>query len=338
MGSPIQDRGTGVAGGKVTGSAARPVRGWERLGPSRAGHPGGGSWPSGRSGTRGSGRGSPDAGGWKEGEREVRLSITRVIGAIVPQPTRVGETAKSSGYRKVGRHRALPRRTCLCTASGVTGVKKLIKLPSVSRTRRERLPHGIVVGFWTNSQPRGVRRWNSASTPATRNSVITVRFAAGRCTPSAADGDQPHRPKGPQQRPRRPALRSRGAFRTVVPDRCDPAGGEIRTFRLDRIGATTVQSGSFVDPGHGNTRRRQPGRHRRDPRRRLERPRGSRRTHRMGPRPDSSRTAGLDSPRTRRSGPPVRHRPPRRPARSRARAGGRLDEHAVVDGLARPIT
>jgi hypothetical protein len=36
-------------------------------------------------------------------------------------------------------------------ASGLTGVKKLIKFPSGSRNSKERFPHGIVVGGWTNA-------------------------------------------------------------------------------------------------------------------------------------------------------------------------------------------
>jgi hypothetical protein len=38
----------------------------------------------------------------------------------------------------------------LLIASGLTGVKKLTRLPSGSRNSSERFPHGWVVGSWTN--------------------------------------------------------------------------------------------------------------------------------------------------------------------------------------------
>lgn len=193
----------------------------------------------------GVGGGSPDAGGGKEGEREVRVSITRVIRAIVPQPTRVGETAISTARGKTDtdpnesggcapiltsgtdgqgtprdpspvRVLGVPARSAGVGPSpadlplrgvGGDGRDEVVQVVVGVPERRERLPHGIAVGFWTNSQPTGVRRWYSASTSATRNSVTTVRLAAGRCTPSADGCDQLHRPKGPQQRPHHPALR-----------------------------------------------------------------------------------------------------------------------------------
>jgi hypothetical protein len=42
-------------------------------------------------------------------------------------------------------------------AAGVTGVKKLTRLPSGSRNRSERLPHGIVVGSLTKSSTNPAR-------------------------------------------------------------------------------------------------------------------------------------------------------------------------------------
>jgi hypothetical protein len=65
-------------------------------------------------------------------------------------------------------------------ASGVIGVKRLMRLPSGSRNSRDRLPHGIVVGSCTRSSSSSpFSRSNSASTSATWNSMITVRFAPG---------------------------------------------------------------------------------------------------------------------------------------------------------------
>src|ERR1700712_1422194 len=70
------------------------------------------------------------------------------------------------------------------TASGVAGVKKLIRLPSGSRKSRERLPHGIVVGALTNSIVAYRSRSYSASTSSTRNSMMAVWLSAGRAEPT----------------------------------------------------------------------------------------------------------------------------------------------------------
>jgi hypothetical protein len=43
-------------------------------------------------------------------------------------------------------------------ASSVTGVKRFTRLPSGSRNRIERLPHGIVVGACTHSVTSGLSR------------------------------------------------------------------------------------------------------------------------------------------------------------------------------------
>jgi hypothetical protein len=68
-------------------------------------------------------------------------------------------------------------------ASSVTGVKKFTRLPSGSRKRMDRLPHGIVVGCCTHSLTIGWSRWYSLSTSSTLNSMMTVWLSAGRVEP-----------------------------------------------------------------------------------------------------------------------------------------------------------
>ncbi len=51
------------------------------------------------------------------------------------------------------------QRVNFSMASGVTGVKKLTRLPSGSRNSRDRLPQGIVVGSLTKSVTKPVRFW-----------------------------------------------------------------------------------------------------------------------------------------------------------------------------------
>src|SRR5271169_3171501 len=63
-------------------------------------------------------------------------------------------------------------------AAGVTGVKKLTRLPSGSRNSRDRLPQGIVVGSVTKSSTKPARFWCTPSTSSTRNSMITLRFCS----------------------------------------------------------------------------------------------------------------------------------------------------------------
>jgi hypothetical protein len=69
-------------------------------------------------------------------------------------------------------------------ASSVTGVKKLRRLPSGSRNRIERLPHGMVVGSCTHWLTSGLSRSYSLSTSSTRNSMMTLRLSAGRAESS----------------------------------------------------------------------------------------------------------------------------------------------------------
>ena len=78
-------------------------------------------------------------------------------------------------------------------ASGVTGVKKLTRLPSGSRTSRERLPQGRVFGSATTSEVgiQAARRCQRASTSSTRNSMITLRLAPGAALPGANSGTVP---------------------------------------------------------------------------------------------------------------------------------------------------
>ena len=85
-----------------------------------------------------------------------------VVGAT-PSPTAAGRRPPA------GPHPAAAAPACttvsatsaptreLPTASGVTGVKKLTRLPSGSRNSSDRLPHGIVVGSLTKSAPTPVR-------------------------------------------------------------------------------------------------------------------------------------------------------------------------------------
>jgi hypothetical protein len=73
-------------------------------------------------------------------------------------------------------------------AAGVTGVKKLTRLPSQSRNSSDRLPQGIVVGSLTNSVPRPARFWCTRSTSSTRNSMMTEWLSAGRAAPGANSG------------------------------------------------------------------------------------------------------------------------------------------------------
>ncbi|CAM5707775.1 hypothetical protein SCANM124S_00462 [Streptomyces canus] len=51
------------------------------------------------------------------------------------------------------------QRANLAMAAGVTGVKKLTRLPSGSRNSSDRLPQGIVVGPVTKSVTKPVRFW-----------------------------------------------------------------------------------------------------------------------------------------------------------------------------------
>jgi transposase len=51
------------------------------------------------------------------------------------------------------------QRANLSMAAGVTGVKKLTRLPSGSRNSSDRLPQGIVVGSLTKSVTKPVRCW-----------------------------------------------------------------------------------------------------------------------------------------------------------------------------------
>src|ERR1700730_4749676 len=69
-------------------------------------------------------------------------------------------------------------------ASELTGVKKLIKLPSGSRKSKERFPHGMVVGSWTTSVIIVLSFRYSPSTSPTRNSMIAVWLSAGRAAPA----------------------------------------------------------------------------------------------------------------------------------------------------------
>ena len=68
----------------------------------------------------------------------------------------------------------------LLTASSVTGVKRLTRLPSGSRNNMERFPQGMVVGSCTHSLTRLLSRSNSLSTSSTRNSMMTLWLSAGR--------------------------------------------------------------------------------------------------------------------------------------------------------------
>lgn len=51
------------------------------------------------------------------------------------------------------------QRANFSMAAGVTGVKKLTRLPSGSRNNSDRLPQGIVVGLVTKSVTKPVRFW-----------------------------------------------------------------------------------------------------------------------------------------------------------------------------------
>ena len=64
------------------------------------------------------------------------------------------------GRRKAKRAPRVRRgqRACRPIASALTGVKKLIRLPSGSRNSRERLPHGMVLGSCTKSPTSGFSR------------------------------------------------------------------------------------------------------------------------------------------------------------------------------------
>ena len=76
----------------------------------------------------------------------------------------------------------------------MTGVKKLTRLPSGSRSNNERLPHGMVVGYWTQSRTTGMSRVYSLPTSSTLNSSGAMTNAPKRCethrhTEYAADTD-----------------------------------------------------------------------------------------------------------------------------------------------------
>src|ERR1700678_3669645 len=80
------------------------------------------------------------------------------------------------------------QRANLSMAAGVTGVKKLTRLPSGSRNSSDRLPHGIVVGSLTKSSTKSARLRCTRSTSSTRNSMMTVLLSAGRAAPEANSG------------------------------------------------------------------------------------------------------------------------------------------------------
>ena len=65
-------------------------------------------------------------------------------------------------------------------ASSVAGVKRLTRLPSGSRNRMERFPHGMRVGFCSHSPTMGWSRSYSVSTSSTTHSIMAVWLWAGR--------------------------------------------------------------------------------------------------------------------------------------------------------------
>src|SRR6185312_3365795 len=88
--------------------------------------------------------------------------------------------------RIVGKHRpqacdSQPRNFAI--ACSVTGVKRFTRLPSGSRRRSERFPHGMVVGAFTKSVTQGVSLSYSASTSSTRNSMMAEWLSAARADP-----------------------------------------------------------------------------------------------------------------------------------------------------------
>ena len=103
------------------------------------------------------------------------------VGSLPPGTT-AGETRLSHPLSDAD------REANLSMAGGVTGVKKLTRLPSGSRNSSDRLPHGIVVGSLTKSSTRPARFWRTPSTSSTRNSMMTVRLSAGRAAPGANSG------------------------------------------------------------------------------------------------------------------------------------------------------
>ena len=111
--------------------------------------------------------------------------LARAHGAGQRRRLSKGRTGQEPSVRQI---RARAQRANFSMAAGVTGVKKLTRLPSGSRNSSDRLPQGIVVGSLTKSSTKPARFWCTPSTSSTRNSMITVRFSAGRAAPGANSG------------------------------------------------------------------------------------------------------------------------------------------------------
>ena len=110
--------------------------------------------------------------------------LTRLSGHRGPRGTTAPFYARHLCLRLRCRQRAN-----FSMAAGVTGVKKLTRLPSGSRNSSDRLPQGIVVGSLTKSSTKPVRFWCTRSTSSTRNSMMTLRLSAGRAAPGREQRD-----------------------------------------------------------------------------------------------------------------------------------------------------
>ena len=83
------------------------------------------------------------------------LAVPNVFGWLaLLTPRAASRTPSWNGQRPRLRCR---QRANFSMAAGVTGVKKLTRLPSGSRSRSDRLPQGIVVGSVTKSSTKAAR-------------------------------------------------------------------------------------------------------------------------------------------------------------------------------------
>lgn len=81
------------------------------------------------------------------------------LAAYPPAPPRTSPLADRLHRSQKPGLLAWRQRATFSMAAGVTGVKKLTRLPSGSRNSSDRLPQGIVVGSVTKSATKPIRFW-----------------------------------------------------------------------------------------------------------------------------------------------------------------------------------